>query len=104
MVTVSTKTLKIVGIIWIAEIEDKIYRKHKVEKIEVEEVLSSGPHFRFVEKGIRKGENLYVAFGKTTAGRYLAVFFIYKLNREALIITAREMTKRERRFYTSEKK
>ena len=86
------------GIIWITEIENKIYNKHKVIKDEVEEILCSKPYFRFIENGLRKNEDLYVAFGRTNSGRYLAIFFIYKLSREALVVTAREMTKRERRL------
>jgi uncharacterized DUF497 family protein len=91
--------LKIVGIIWVSEIENKIYKKHKITKEEVEEVLSSKPYFRFVENGFREGEDLYVAFGRTKSGRYLAVFFIYKISQEALIVTSREMTEKERRRY-----
>ena len=44
-------------------------------------------------------EDVYVALGRTEAGRYLAVFFVYKATREALILTARDMTHKERRKY-----
>ncbi len=91
--------MKILGLIWISEIENKVYTKHKVTKAEVEEIFVSNPQFRFIEKGIRTNENLYVALGKTNSGRYLTVFFIYKLSKEALIVTVREMTFKERRFY-----
>jgi uncharacterized DUF497 family protein len=40
-----------------------------------------------------------LALGRTLAGRYLSVLFIYKATREALILSARGMAKKERRQY-----
>jgi uncharacterized DUF497 family protein len=40
-----------------------------------------------------------VALGRTDAGRYLSVLFIYKLSKEALILSARDMARKERRIY-----
>lgn len=91
--------MKISGIIWLPEIIDKIGRKHRVEQDEVKEVLKSGSHFRFVEKGHRKGENVYSAMGRTHAGRHLIVFFVHKKSHEALILSARQMTDNERKRY-----
>lgn len=51
------------------------------------------------EKGYRSGENVYAAMGRTTSGRYLIVFFIYKTDKHVLILSARDMTKSERRLY-----
>ncbi len=42
---------------------------------------------------------MYRALGQTDAGRYLVVFFIHKLTREALILSARDMDHKERRSY-----
>jgi len=69
---------QIFGLPWLARFVDKIIRKHNVYPDEVEEVLSSEPTIRKVEKGDVKGENLYVAFGKTSGGRPLAVLFVRK--------------------------
>lgn len=91
--------MKISGIIWLPEIIDKIGRKHRVEQDEVREVLKSSSHFRFVEKGNRQGENVYSAMGQTHAGRYLIVFFVHKKSRQALILSARQMTDNERERY-----
>jgi len=91
--------MKIEGIIWLRDVVDKLGFKHHVEIDEVEEVLCNEPKFRFVEKGKRKGENVYLALGQTIAGRYLSVLFIYKLTKEALILSARSMAKKERRQY-----
>jgi len=55
--------------------------------------------FRFVEKGYRRGDNVYAALGQTETGRYLVVFFINKPDHRILILTARDMTVTERRRY-----
>ena len=91
--------MKIEGIIWLREVVDKLWLKHHVEIEEVEEVLLDRPKFRLVEKGKRKDENVYLALGQTIGGRYLTVLFIYKLTQEALILSARDMARKERRQY-----
>jgi uncharacterized DUF497 family protein len=91
--------MKIEGIIWFRDVVDKPAFKHHVETREVEEVLGGKPKFRFVEKGQRKGENLYLTLGQTNAGRYLTVLFIYKKTKEVLILSARDMARKERRQY-----
>jgi uncharacterized DUF497 family protein len=91
--------MKIEGIIWIRDVVDKLAFKHHVETDEVEQMIENKPRFRFVEKGKQKGEDLYLALGQTNAGRYLAVLFIYKKTKEALILSARDMAKKERRQY-----
>lgn len=42
---------------------------------------------------------MYLALGQTEEGRYLAVFFIRKRNRVALVVSAREMDGKERKRY-----
>ncbi len=91
--------MQIKNIIWLIDIVEKIKIKHSVSQIEVIEILENKPKFRFVEKGFRKNENVYCALGKTNSGRYLIIFFIYKLNCNAIIIFARDMTKSERHKY-----
>ena len=91
--------MNIEGIIWLTNVIDKLAVKHRVETFEVEEVLEKNPRFRFVEKGDRKDENVYMALGQTEAGRYLTVLFIYKTTKEALILSARDMAKKERKMY-----
>ena len=91
--------MKIEGVIWLREVVDKLAVKHHVETFEVEEVFDDKPRIRFVEKGERKDENLYLALGRTRAGRYLCVLFIYKKTKEALILSARDMAGKEKRQY-----
>ena len=81
------------------DVIDKLAFKHRVEQEEVEEVFENRPKFRFLEKGERAGEDVYVALGQSDAGRYLAVMFIYKRSKDALILSARTMARKERRLY-----
>jgi uncharacterized DUF497 family protein len=91
--------VKIRSIIWLPEVIEKLEVKHGVIVEEVEEVFELGPMFRRGPQGKRLGENLCKAYGQTESGRYLFVVFIYKPNRKALILSARDMTDKERRLY-----
>jgi uncharacterized DUF497 family protein len=91
--------VQIKSIVWLPEIIEKLEVKHNVTIEEVEEVFELVPIFRRGPRGKRQGENLYKAYGQTKAGRYLFIVFIYKLNRRVLILSARDMTKREQRLY-----
>ena len=91
--------MKIKSIVWLPEIIEKLEVKHGVIVEEVEEVFELGPLFRRGPRGKRRGENLYKAYGQTETGRYLFIVFIYKLNRKALILSARDMTDKERQLY-----
>ncbi len=92
-------TVKIRGIIWLDSVIEKIGTKHRVSLEEVCQVLEGRVMFRFVEKGHRRGENVYAALGRTEAGRCLVVFFINKPDHRILILTARDMTVAERKRY-----
>ncbi len=91
--------MKIDGIIWLRDIADKLEFKHNVTMEEVEETLNNKPKFRFVEKGERKGEDVYMALGQSDSGRHLSILFIYKRTKEALILSARDMADKERKRY-----
>ncbi len=89
--------MRIEGVIWLDAIVEKIERKHDVSLEEVEEVFAGKPRFRYVERGHRRGEDVYAAIGKTAAGRSLIVFFVHKpRTREALVVSARGPSRRER--------
>jgi len=85
--------------IWLPDIVDKLAVKHQVTQDEVEEVFFNQPHYRFVELGHHPGEDVYAAFGQSEAGRYLVIFFIHKAGNIALILSARDMARKERRRY-----
>ena len=91
--------MKITGFIWLDDLVEKIETKHQVDQDEVRELFLNWPHFRRVEKGHRHDEHVYSAAGQTDAGRYLVVYFVYKRNRRALVLSARDMTRAERRRY-----
>jgi len=78
---------------------EKLLHKHHVHEHEVEAVFKNRPNYRRIENGDIEGEDLYGAYGKTYSGRYLSVFFIYKFNHDAFVISARDMNKSERRQY-----
>ncbi len=91
--------MRVTRVIWLPEIEDKLWQKHAVHVEEIEEVLFDDPRVRFVERGHREDEDMYAAYGQTDAGRYLIIFFILKAGNQALIVSAREMDDSERRSY-----
>lgn len=91
--------MSITGIIWLRDVVYKLLWKHNITTEEVEEVFGNKPRYKLQERGKVRGENLYTAYGYTEAGRYLTVFFIHKQNHEALVVTARDMDRKERRRY-----
>ena len=95
--------MRLYDVIWKDKFVEKMADKHGVSTDEVEDVLFSNPHVRVAEKGRLKDENLYVAYGRTTTGRYLVVFFICKRRTSALPISDRDMTQSEWRYYNEQK-
>lgn len=92
--------MKIDYIVCPDDIEDKLESKHNVTVREARQVLLSNPRIRFAEKGHTKGEDVYAAFGQTFGGRYLAVYFVHKpTTATAIIISARDMSAKERKRY-----
>ena len=81
-------------------IEEKLARKHHVTLREARQALLNTPRIRFAESGYIEGEDVYAAFAQTFGGRYLAVFFVFKPNENtAIIISARDMSQKERKSY-----
>lgn len=95
--------MKITALVWLEAVDRKIHDKHGVSKREVKDVFAGRVSFRFIARGNIAGEHLYAALGRTAAGRYLTVFFIYKRTKEALIVTARDMAPKERKRYAKRK-
>jgi hypothetical protein len=91
--------VRIAGIIWLRNVVEKLDEKHHVSQAEVEEALQSHLRVRRIELGDVDGEDVYSALGRTGDGRYLVIFFIHKRNDYALIISARDMSPRERKHY-----
>lgn len=91
--------MKVTAVIWLRNVVDKLAWKHSVTTDEVEEIFNRSPRYRLLEAGDVAGEDLYTALGRTEAGRYVIVYFICKATLEALIVSAREMTAKEKRTY-----
>lgn len=85
--------------VWLPSILEKLAAKHNVTQDEAEEIFFNRPRYRFIEAGHREGESIYSVGGQTDAGRYLIIFFIHKQANTALILSARDMEKNERRLY-----
>ncbi len=79
------------GFDWDEGNRDKNLRLHGVTDNEAEQVFYNSPK-------VYRQSNRLLAYGRTYAGRYLFVVFVL---RQGLIrvISAREMTARERRLY-----
>jgi uncharacterized DUF497 family protein len=95
--------MKITGVIWLKRFAEKIAVKHHLSGEEIEQVFLNRPRFELQERGDVLGEDLYRATGRTDAGRYLVVFFISKRMGRALVISARDATKQERKRYGKKK-
>ena len=72
--------------------------EHGVSTDEVEEACDNAP---LVRKG-RSG--LYLAYGQTDAGRYLLTVIRYRGRGGVYVITARNMTERERKICKERRK
>ena len=72
---------------------------HHITQNEVEQTFANNPQYRFLERGKIEGEDVYAAYGRTDAGRYVTVVFIRKFGNRALVISARDMDRKERRQY-----
>jgi uncharacterized DUF497 family protein len=78
---------------------EKLEQKHGVSVFEVEEVMDENPHIRRAARGRVKDEDLYAAYGQTSDGRYLIIFYIRKISGALLPISARDMDEAERKYY-----
>ncbi len=78
-------------------IAEKLSKKHNVEVYEVYETIWNVDETVWIIRSPR-GSGTYIAFGRTEAGRYLAIPFVMK-SKVAHILIARDMTQGERKLY-----
>ena len=78
---------------WDEQNEEHLLKQHGVTPEEAEEVFYTAPYFRRGREGSR-----YV-YGQTEAGRYLFVVYLDFEGGTVRIISARDMTPREKRLY-----
>lgn len=81
---------------------DKNYNKHNVTNRESEEVFINEPKFIFKDESHSLDETRYGIFGSTNNGRLLSLVFIMR-SEKIRIITARDMSRKERRVYEKNK-
>lgn len=93
------RILQIRDFIWLEDVSAKITSKHRVWEEEVEEVFCGKPRYRWARRGKFKGEDVYYAYGQAESGRYLFVVFIYMANKDALILSARDMNTKDKMYY-----
>ncbi len=77
---------------------DKNLIKHNVENWECEQMFFNRPLLVLDDPKHSVSEKRWAAFGKTDADRFLIVIFAKRHNL-IRIISARDMNKRERKFY-----
>lgn len=82
---------------------DKNLTRHGVTHKEAEEVFDNEPKFIFEDEKHSYKEIRYGLFGQSDKGRKLSIVFTIR-NDKLRIITARDMSKRERRDYEEIKK
>jgi uncharacterized DUF497 family protein len=83
---------RIEGFIWREWVIEKLLARHAVTADEVEEVFFNSP------LKVRKASSgKYLLYGTSDSGRYLFVVFGW-VETKVRVITARDMTKAERRF------
>ena len=87
-----------VGFQWDQGNIDKNLIKHKVENWESEQVFFNKPLLILDDPRHSIPEKRWAAFGKTDAGRFLIVIFT-KRGDLIRVISARDMNKKERKFY-----
>ena len=91
--------MKIERISWDQETVDHI-SNHSVSPEEVEGVLFNDITSPLIMRG---KEGKYLAYGKTNGGRLLLVVWAARY-RKTKIVTARDMSKKEKQFYKRRKK
>ena len=91
--------MKIQNISWDQETVDHI-ANHSVLPEEVEEILFNDYDVPIILRG---RDNKYLTYGETESGRLLFVVWVSR-HRKTRIVTARDMTKKEKQFYRKRKR
>lgn len=89
------------GFDWDEGNRDKNWVAHKVKSTECEMVFFNQPLVVIDDIKHSDSETRYYAFGKTDVDRLLLVVFCLRKNR-IRVISARDMNKKERRFYENQ--
>ena len=85
---------RIEGFIWLDWVVEKLIEKHDVEPEEAEEAFFNTPY-----KVRKASSGKYLLYGRSDDGRYLFIVFTW-VDRCIKVISARDMTSSERRYYS----
>ena len=88
----------VVGFQWDEGNADKNLIAHNVENWECEQVFFNEPLLVLDDRRHSTAEKRWAAFGRTDAGRLLAVVFTIR-DKLVRVISARDMNRKERLFY-----
>jgi len=91
------------GFDWDDGNRDKNWEKHNVTSGECEDLFFNEPFFTYFDDPHSRDENRYFGLGETSEGRQLFIVFTLRSNR-IRIISARNMSKKERSAYENLKK
>ncbi len=86
------------GFDWDKGNEKKNWDGHGVKKIESEQVFFNQPLLIFDTYSL-EGEGRYIALGRTNAGRLLTIVFTVRKKNLIRVISARDMSRKERKSY-----
>ena len=83
---------------WWDELNIEHIANHGVEPYEAEETIDNDPLVR------KAGRDRYAAYGQADSGRYLLVVFATKSEQRIRVITARDLTKGEKKQLKRQKR
>ncbi len=86
------------GFDWDGGNAEKIQKKHRVSVSECEEVFWNKPLDMARDESHSQTEDRFGALGRTNEGRLLALFFTIR-GSKIRVISARDMSKKERKVY-----
>jgi uncharacterized DUF497 family protein len=86
------------GFDWDRENELKNWDLHEVKKTEAEQVFFNHP-LLVQDTYSQNAEQCFLALGTTNTGRFLAIIFTIRKKKLIRVISARDMSRKERRSY-----
>lgn len=87
---------------WDSGNQEKNWLKHRITTKEIEKVFVNKPAFIFADEKHSFSEKRYGLYGRTDGGRLISIVFMIR-QQTIRVITARDMSKKERRIYEKTK-
>jgi uncharacterized DUF497 family protein len=97
-VVIDIKKIKPKEFDWNRGNKDKNWQRHRVDFRECEEIFFNQPLKTFYDIRHSQKENRFIALGVTNKNRKLYVVFTMR-NKKIRVISARDMSRKERRIY-----